>query len=250
MATWKHVWITGASSGIGAELAVSLARAGANVSVSARSGDKLDAVCARQTGIYAVPLDVTDQEAVVAAIRSMEQVRGPIDLAVLNAGVWQPSTPGVFEGEVAAYSMDVNYYGVATAIAALLPSMKQRRAGQIAIVSSVAGYRGLPKSTYYGPTKAALINLAECLQPELAPEGIKIQMINPGFVDTPMTRRNDFPMPFLMTVEDAVEEISKGLHSDKFEIAFPWQLVALLKIGRVLPYRLYLWLMSRIVKSS
>ncbi len=247
MTAWKHAWITGASSGIGAALAIELAKSGTTVSVSARSTDKLNNLSAQQTGIHPVPLDVTDQEAVAAAVPLMEQAHGPIDLVVLNAGLWQPAEAGVFEGQAAVQSIEVNYLGVTHAIAAALPGMKQRGAGQIVIVSSVAGYRGLPKSAYYGPTKAALINLAETLQPELAPEGIKVQLINPGFVDTPMTKRNEFPMPFIMHVDDAVRHIRKGLHSNAFEIAFPWQLVTLLKVGRVLPYRLYLWLMSRIV---
>lgn len=250
MAAWKHAWITGASSGIGAELAVSLAQSGVAVSVSARSHDKLQALSERQTGIHPVPLDVTDSAAMAAAVPAMEDARGPIDLAVLNAGLWHPSDPGVFEQALAAQSMQVNYFGVTHALAALMPAMKRRQSGQIAIVSSVAGYRGLPKSAYYGPTKAALINLAESLQPELAAEGIKVQLVNPGFVDTPMTRRNTFPMPFLITVEDAVGHITKGLHSNTFEIAFPWQLVAMLKFGRILPYWLYLKVMSRIMTQA
>ena len=141
--------------------------------------------------------------------------------------------------------MEVNYLGVTHALAALLPEMKRRKIGHIAIVASVAGYRGLPKGAYYAPTKAALINLAETLHPELAKEGIKMQVINPGFIRTPMTQINKFPMPFLMEVPDAVTLILKGLRANRFEIAFPGQLVSFLKVSRVLPYWLYFWVVRR-----
>ena len=246
MSTWKHAWITGASSGIGAELAVSLAEAGASVSASARSSEKLDALHKRNSGVSALPVDVTDPDAVAAAVSAAEEAHGPIDLAILNAGIWQPSDPAAFDGDAAERSMEVNYLGVTHALAALLPAMKARRQGQIAIVSSVAGYRGLPKGAYYAPTKAALISLCEALRPELEAQGIKLQVINPGFVKTPMTSVNTFPMPFLVELDDAVAAIMRGLKSGKFEIAFPWQLVTLLKVLRVLPYGLYFWLMRRI----
>ena len=193
-----------------------------------------------------MPVDVTDPDAVAAAVSAAEEAHGPIDLAILNAGIWQPSDPAAFDGDAAERSMEVNYLGVTHALAALLPAMKARRQGQIAIVSSVAGYRGLPKGAYYAPTKAALISLCEALRPELEAQGIKLQVINPGFVKTPMTSVNTFPMPFLVELDDAVAAIMRGLKSGKFEIAFPWQLVTLLKVLRVLPYGLYFWLMRRI----
>ncbi len=246
VATWKHAWITGASSGIGAEIAVGLAEAGTSVSASARSGEKLEALHKRNSGVSALPLDVTDPAAAREAVQAAEAAHGPIDLAILNAGIWQPSDPDAFDGDAAARSMEVNYLGVTHALAALLPGMKARGHGHIAVVASVAGYRGLPKGAYYAPTKSALICLCEALRPELEAQGIKLQVINPGFVKTPMTSVNTFPMPFLMEVEDAVSAIMRGLTSSKFEIAFPWQLVALLKLLRILPYGLYFWLMRRI----
>ncbi|MEM8688838.1 MAG: SDR family NAD(P)-dependent oxidoreductase [Pseudomonadota bacterium] len=245
--SWKHAWITGASSGIGAELAVSLAEGGVTVSASARSGEKLSALNTRNRDVHPLPLDVVDPDAVAASVKAAEEAHGPIDLAILNAGLWEPSDPAKFDGNAAERSMEVNYLGVTHALAVLLPAMKARRSGHIAIVSSVAGYRGLPKGAYYGPTKAALINLCEALRPELEAEGITLQVINPGFVKTPMTSINTFPMPFLMEVDDAVKAIMRGLTSAKFEIAFPWQLVFLLKLLRILPYRIYFWLMRRIM---
>ncbi|NNF79218.1 MAG: SDR family NAD(P)-dependent oxidoreductase [Rhizobiales bacterium] len=246
MAAWKHAWITGASSGIGAELSVRLATSGTTVSASARSAENLQALSQSQDGIHSLPLDVCDQEAVAAAVEHAEHAHGPIDLAILNAGIWLPSEPHTFDGEAATRSMEVNYLGVTHALAALLPEMKRRKIGHIAIVASVAGYRGLPKGAYYAPTKAALINLAETLHPELAKEGIKLQVINPGFIRTPMTQINKFPMPFLMEVPEAVTLILKGLHANRFEIAFPWQLVSFLKVSRVLPHWLYFWMVRRL----
>ena len=243
MADWKHAWITGASSGIGAELALRLAKEGTAVSASARSAEKLQSLSQRQEGVHALPLDVCDQQAVATAVQRAEQAHGPIDLAILNAGLWLPSEPHDFDGDAASRSMEVNYLGVTHALAAVLPEMKRRKIGHIAIVASVAGYRGLPKGAYYAPTKAALISLAETLHPELAKQGIKLQVINPGFIRTPMTEINKFPMPFLMEVPKAVNLIMKGLRSSRFEIAFPWQLVSFLKVARVLPYWMYFALM-------
>ncbi|MEM1198058.1 MAG: SDR family NAD(P)-dependent oxidoreductase [Pseudomonadota bacterium] len=250
MPSWKHAWITGASSGIGAKLAVGIARGGAAVSASARSAEKLSALTQRHGNVHPLPLDVTDPEAVAASVTAAQEAHGPIDLAILNAGVWEPSDPATFDGKAAEQSMEVNYLGVTHALAALLPAMKARKSGHIAIVSSVAGYRGLPKGAYYAPTKAALISLCEALRPELEADGITLQVINPGFVKTPMTSVNTFPMPFLMEVDDAVKAIMAGLQSSKFEIAFPWQLVTLLKVLRILPYRLYFWIMRRIMPRT
>lgn len=250
MKAWKHAWITGASSGIGAELAVSIAATGTMVSASARSAGKLLTLSQRQAGILPLPLDVSDPAAVKTAVAEAEQAQGPIDLAILNAGVWMPSEPDSFNGEAAAKSMDVNYLGVTHALAAVVPQMIERKAGHIVIVASVAGYSGLPKGAYYAPTKAALINLAESLHPELEQHGIKVQLVNPGFIKTPMTKVNTFPMPFLMELPDAVKLIMNGLASNRFEIAFPWQLARLLKLMRMLPYWLYFWLVRRLRPRS
>ncbi len=220
------------------------------MSASARSGEKLASLAERHGNVHPLPLDVTDPDAVAASVNAAQEAHGPIDLAILNAGVWEPSDPATFDGKAAELSMEVNYLGVIHALAALLPAMKARQSGHIAIVSSVAGYRGLPKGAYYAPTKAALISLCETLRPELEAEGITLQVINPGFVKTPMTSVNTFPMPFLMEVDDAVKAIMRGLQSGKFEIAFPWPLVTLLKLLRILPYGLYFWIMRRIMPRT
>ena len=244
---WQHVWITGASSGIGRELALALADHGIKVSVSARSADKLGALEDAHELISAWPADVTDAVAMSATIAAIEAKSGAIDLAILNAGVWAPSSPGELPMDAFTRSMDVNYHGVTNALVPLEAAMRGRGRGHIAIVASVAGYRGLPKGAFYGPTKAALINLAESIRPELARAGIKLQVINPGFVRTPMTDVNTFPMPFLMEPHVAVRRIIAGLHSNRFEIAFPWQLVTMLKLARILPYPAFFWFIRNVI---
>ena len=241
---WTSIWITGASTGIGRELALTLARAGAKVAVSARSREKLDELAGLAPGILMVPLDVTDQAATALAFATIEAKIGPLDLVILNAGVWHPMGAAGFDAQKSANSMAVNYQGIANALELAIPAMIARGRGHIAMTSSVAGYRGLPRAAAYAPSKAAVISLAETLAPELKKKGVTVTVINPGFVDTPMTEVNDFPMPFLMTTEGATRAIIDGLRRKRFEIAFPWQMVALLKIARVLPYPLYFWFAS------
>lgn len=240
-AKWTTAWITGASTGIGRELALQLARSGVRVAASARSAETLDKLVGEQPGITAFPVDVTDTAAVKATAQSIAAKLGPIDLAIFNAGVWQPMGARNFEARKTAESMNVNYLGVCNGLEAVLPEMLARRAGQIALVSSVAGYRGLPKAVAYAPSKAAVISLAETLAPDAARYGVRISVVNPGFVETPMTAVNDFPMPFILKADAAASRIVRGLEKGKFEIAFPWQLVLPLKILRLLPYSVFLW---------
>lgn len=235
------MWITGASSGIGRAVALHLAKSGVRVAASARSADALAALAAQQPGITAFPLDVTDRAAVAAAVRAIEATIGPIDLALLNAGIWQPMGARDFNAPMAVHSISVNYFGIVNALDALIPLLIGRGSGHLALVSSVAGYRGLPKAAAYSPSKAAVISLAETLKPDLAARGVKVSVINPGFVETPMTRVNKFPMPFIIKSDDAANRIITGLQTGKFEIAFPWQLVSILKLARILPYSLYFW---------
>jgi NAD(P)-dependent dehydrogenase (short-subunit alcohol dehydrogenase family) len=237
----KVVWITGASSGIGRALAQRLAGDGMSVAASARSERDLADLVAQYPGgrIAAYPLDVTRQDSVGAGVAAIESELGPIDLAILNAGTHRPMTAENFSADVARDLMAVNYMGVAHALASILPRFRARGAGHIAVVASVAGYVGLPTAAAYGPTKAALINLCEALQRDCLAHGIKLQLINPGFVRTPLTERNTFPMPFLMDAKEAADRICTGLASDRFEIAFPRRLAWLLKLARLLPYRAY-----------
>jgi short-subunit dehydrogenase len=243
---WKTAWITGASSGIGRELALALARDGVRVAVSARSAERLAELAALQSGIVAVPVDVSDRAAVAAAHQRIVAELGPVDLAVLNAGVWHPMQATQYDVGAVAQSMSVNYLGIAHALEPLIPAMVAARTGQLALVASVAGYRGLPKAAAYAPTKAAVISLAEVLRLELSRHGIVVSLVNPGFVETPMTSVNQFPMPYIIPAADAAERILKGLARGSFEIAFPWQLVTLLKVLRLLPNGLYLRIAGRL----
>lgn len=247
---WKTAWITGAGTGIGRAVALELARDGVRVAVSGRSAETLAKLAAEHPNIEAFPLDVTDRAKTAIAAQAIENKLGPLDLVVFGAGNYKPVTAAQFNADDFDQMMDVNYRGVINGLAAMLPRMRARRAGHIAWIASVAGYRGLPKAAAYGPTKAALINLAECLQPELARDGVTVSIINPGFVKTPLTAQNDFPMPFLMEAEEAGRLTVKGLKRKKFEIAYPWPFVTILKIMRILPYALYLKIIRRQVLET
>jgi NAD(P)-dependent dehydrogenase (short-subunit alcohol dehydrogenase family) len=243
------VWITGASSGIGRALALRLARDGHEVAASARSVEQLarlaDESRATEGRIHPYPLDVGDPAAASAVVGEIERDLGGIESAVLAAGAWRQMGARGFEAAALAQVVGVNLLGTGNCLEPLLKVMTARRRGRIAIVASVAGYRGLPTAAYYGSSKAALINLAESLRLDLASHGVQVQLIDPGFVETPMTARNPFPMPFLMPVEQAAERIARGLASRRFEITFPRRFTWQLKLLRCLPYFLYFPLVAR-----
>jgi short-subunit dehydrogenase len=222
-------------------LTIGLAQGGVKVAASARSGVKLTEIAGQRAGITPLPVDVTVLAAMIEASRSITNTLGPIDLAVFNAGIWEAMSVRNFSAAKAARCMAVNYQGIANGIEAVLPGMLERGRGHIGLVASVAGYRGLGPTAAYGPSKAAVINLAETLNTNLAMRGIKVSVINPGYVDTPMTRGNPFAMPFLVSAEDAARRILRGLEKGKFEIAFPWQLVLLMKLARLMPNGLFFW---------
>ncbi len=242
----ERIWIIGASYGIGAALARHLAAEGKEVWASARSTDKLEALALdHPTRIHPLTLDVTDKAAVVAALGRIEAAAGPVDTVVLNAGTHQPTAARDFTSDGLRRVMELNVFGTANGIETVLPGMLERDAGRIVVVASVAGYHGLPTSAYYGASKAALINMAESLQFDLRHTGVRLQLVNPGFVETPLTDKNEFEMPFLIPAEEAAAQIARGLGSGRFEIAFPWLFVRLLKLAGLLPYRLYFALIGR-----
>ena len=245
----RVVWITGASSGIGRALALNLARRGDTVAASARGEaalrDLANEASTLAGSIHPYPLDITDAE---NCARTVEQISGKFEkiaLAILNAGTHHPVEAEDFSSGDLAKLIGINLLGTGNCLDPLLKKMIPAKAGHIAIVASVAGYRGLPTSSYYGASKAAQINLAEALKFDLDRLGIKLQLVNPGFVRTPLTDKNDFPMPFLMEVEDAAERLAKGLESSAFEITFPRRFAFLLKLFRLLPYRLYFPIVSK-----
>jgi NAD(P)-dependent dehydrogenase (short-subunit alcohol dehydrogenase family) len=244
------VWITGASSGIGRAVAEQLRDRGFTVAVTARDAEALAALAAapaRNGGrIVACPGDVTDAPRMADIVAAIEGELGPLSLAILNAGVYipvaadAPLTVAPFETSFA-----VNLNGTVNALVPVLNLMRPRRRGHIVVVASVAGYSGLPTSAAYGATKAGLINLAESLKFDLDTLGIRIQLVSPGFVDTPATKNNPFPMPHLMQVDDAAAALIDGLSSDAFEITFPRRFTWQLKLLRMLPYSLYFRLIAR-----
>lgn len=248
-AAWKVVWITGASTGIGREIALSLAASGAKVACSARSIDKLRELEAASSNIKAYPLDVADLAATRATADAITRDLGPIDLAILNAGVWHPMDASSYDAVAITDAMAINFNGVTNALAPLIPAMIARRSGHIAIMASVAGYRGLPVAIAYAPTKAALISLAESLYPDLADDNVKMTVINPGFVETRMTKVNDFPMPFIIGVEQAADICIRRLMKAPFEIIFPWQMKLMAKVSRILPYWAYFGMINSLPAS-
>lgn len=242
-------WITGASSGIGRALAVRLAADGWIVAASARNGEDLDLLsreASNGTGkIVPYRLDVTDRNRCADTFARIEQKHGALSLAVFAAGTHHPIDAAQFDASDLARLVDVNVIGVANSLEPVMRAMIARSDGHIAIVSSVAGYRGLPTSAYYGATKAALINLAESLKFDLDRHGVRLQLIDPGFVKTPLTDKNPFAMPFLISAEEAADRIAKGLRGTSFEITFPRRFTWQLKLLRCLPYRLYFPLVAK-----
>ncbi|RPJ48463.1 MAG: SDR family NAD(P)-dependent oxidoreductase [Betaproteobacteria bacterium] len=245
---WRgvRVWIIGASSGIGAAVGQSLLARGARVALSARSRPQLERAAAPHgDDALALPLDVTDAAAVGPALQRLVDAWGGIDFVLLCAGSHQPARAWEFDADAARRLVDVNLNGVLNCLPAVVQQLLRQQCGGIAIVSSVAGYGGLPTSLVYGATKAALINLTETLYLDLAPRGIGVYLINPGFVKTPLTDRNTFRMPALISADEAAAEILAGLARGRFEIHFPRRFTRWLKLLRLLPYRWYFALVHK-----
>ncbi|MEO0394015.1 MAG: SDR family NAD(P)-dependent oxidoreductase [Pseudomonadota bacterium] len=235
-------WVTGASSGLGKALTIELVKRGWRVAVSARSVDKLEALkeeVDKPDNIIIAPADVTDDEAVKAVVDGLEKDHGPIVRAVMNAGTYDPMADELFNAGGYAKLMNINTNGTANCLEPIIKHMAERKRGQIAVVASIAGYRGLPQSVAYSSSKAALIAMTEALKFDLDPLNIHIQIVNPGFVRTPLTDKNEFDMPFLMEPEDAAREFADGLDSQKFEIVFPWIFAKMVRRVARLPYSLY-----------
>lgn len=241
---WTNVWITGASSGIGRELALRFAAMGCNVAASSRSLDKLQELALSDPRIKPYPVDVEDAGAAADVFARIEADLGPVDLAVLNAGIWEQMVVSDFSAERAKQTMSVNYFGVLHTLEPAMRAFVARGRGHIAIMSSVAGFRGLMRGAAYNPTKAALISLSEALYPHLTRKGVKLTVINPGYIKTPMTDVNRFPMPFIIPVEEAADTMMKGLLKGKYEIVLPFKMMLLMKTLRLLPNALFFRLVN------
>jgi NAD(P)-dependent dehydrogenase (short-subunit alcohol dehydrogenase family) len=234
----QRVWLVGASTGIGCALAAQLHALGATVIVSARKANALQSFANRHPGSLALPLDVTDAAAVQSAAQQV-LASGPLDLVCYCAGHYRAMRATAMDLPDLLRHHEVNTVGALHVLAAITPALLARGQGHISLVSSVAGFRGLPQSLAYGPTKAALINLAETLYLDLQPHGLGVSVINPGFVETPLTAQNDFRMPALISPEQAAQAIVQGWANGEFDIHFPKRFTLWLKLLRLLPYRLY-----------
>ena len=248
----QRVWIVGASSGIGAALAQALLVRGARVALSARRGDELvrlagEAKDAEQALV--LPLDLGDMAAFAAALDRLERDWGGIDLVVFCAGTWTPMAAARLDAAAISRTLAINLQAPMTACAALVPQLLAQGRGAIAFVSSVSGYRGLPQAAAYGASKAGLSHFTETLHLELAPRGVSVYLINPGFVATPMTATNAFRMPALITPAEAAEEIIAGFGRGRFEIHVPRRFTFWLKLLRLLPYRAYFPLARRLTRA-
>jgi NAD(P)-dependent dehydrogenase (short-subunit alcohol dehydrogenase family) len=241
----RTVWLVGASTGIGRATAHALHERGATVVVSARSEGALQAFVQAHPGSQARVADVTDAASLRDAAHGIVDEHGALDLVMFCAGVYTPMRATDFNLEKAVWHQQVNYVGALNLLDAVLPHLLRQRAGHLSLVSSVAGYRGLPKALAYGPTKAALIHLAETLYLDLSPLSIGVSVINPGFVATPLTASNEFHMPALMSPEEAAQAILKGWARGQFEIDFPRRFTGWLKALRLLSPRPYFSVVRR-----
>lgn len=246
LADWRgqRVWLIGASSGIGEATARMLMQRGARVALTSRNRDALLALA--DAHAHVAVADVTDRASLQAAFDDVCAAFGGIDVAIINAGTHQPVRAWELDAVAAEKLVQVNLLGAINAAALLAPYFAQRGSGRIALTASVAGYGGLPTGLVYGATKAALINFAETLYLDLAPKGVAVHLINPGFVKTPLTDLNDFTMPALIGPDEAAREIVAGIEAGRFEIHFPRRFTRVLKLLNLLPYRVYFPFVHRI----
>ena len=244
----KKIWITGASSGIGKALAKKFALEGWKVAASARRKEILNGMAVNEN-ISSYPLDVTNQEQINQVFSKIINDFGNLDLCVFSSGTYDPKLEQEINIKQNKFVMETNFFGVLYCIKSVEKYFKDKKEGHISIVSSVAAYRGLPNSSGYGPSKAALTNLTESLYFDFKKYNVRISLVSPGFIKTPLTDKNEFPMPFIRSAEFAANKIYKGLiKSNAFEIDFPKELTFILKFLRILPYKLYLFLIDKGVK--
>ena len=244
----KKIWITGASSGIGKAVAEKFAEEGWKVAVSARRKEILNQISDDQN-IFSFPLDVTNEKDCKMTFEEINKKLNGIDICFFCSGTYDPKKEQEINLEQNRFVMDVNYFGTLNCVKAVEKYFKDKKSGHISIVSSIASYRGLPNSSGYGPSKAALINFAESIYFDFKKFDVRVSVVSPGFIKTALTDKNEFDMPFIRSTEFAAEKIYKGLiNSKSFEIHFPKQLTFTLKFLRILPYKIYLFLVDKLVK--
>ena len=243
----KIVWITGASSGIGEATALRFAKEGWKVAVSARRVELLNKL-AENENIYSYPLDITDTIKIKEVFESIIKDLGKIDLCIFSSGTYERKSEKEISVENIKQVIDVNFLGVINSVSSVEKYFKENKSGHIAIVSSPVGYRGLPKSSGYTPSKAALNNFTQGIYFDFQKFNVRITLITPGFIKTALTDKNEFKMPFLKTPEYAADKIFEGLVNKKaFEIIFPPQIAIIYKIFQILPIRIYNYLISKFV---
>lgn len=245
----KTIWITGGSTGIGKALAVKFASKGWNVVVSARREELLNELSDQYENISAFPLDVTDKQKCAEVFDQIKKKYEDIDICFFSTGTWNPKKEKEIDVAQIEEVFKINFFGTVNTIKAVEQYFRDRKKGTITIVSSIAGYRGLPNSTGYGPSKSALNNLAESLYFDFKRFGVRVCLVSPGFIKTPMTDKNDFKMPFIKTTDYAANKIYDGLiNKNVFEIHFPKSLTIILKILSFLPSKLYFSLVGQMTK--
>ena len=246
----KIIWITGASSGIGKALAIKFAEKGWTVAASARRESLLQELNKINQNIYSFPLDVTEIENCKLVANKIIEKFGSIDICVFGTGMHDPKSEKRFNLNKIREIMEVNYFGTMNSINSIYEYFSEKKNGQISIISSVAGYRGLPAAGAYCASKAALTSYAESLNFDMQMKNVKVSLISPGFIKTPMTDQNDFPMPMIKSPEFAANEIFKGLTEKKsFEIHFPKVFTYFLKFLQILPSKLYFKLVAKGMKK-
>ena len=236
----KRYWLVGASEGLGREVAFSLSRAGAEVVVSARSEDRLKDLVAELPGKASyIAVDVADRTAVEAAAKEA----GDIDGVVYLAGVYWPMKAQEWDNEKADMMGEVNFLGASRVVGSVIKDMVAKNAGHIVLVGSLSGFRGLPGAIGYCSSKAGMMSLAESMQADLRTSPIEVQLINPGFIKTRLTEKNDFNMPFIMSPEDAAKEVFEHMNTDSFKKSFPMLFSWIFRLSQFMPdwmyYRLF-----------
>ena len=244
----KIIWITGGGSGIGSELAKVFANDGHKVVISGRNIEKLKKVSKLNPDlIKPFKIDISSENQCKNVINKIYDKMDILDVVILNAAAYNPGHIDFDDMKRIKSVVDVNLIGQMNCLKFILPRMKKQKSGHIIFVSSPAGFRGLPNAGIYGVTKSALTFLSESLYIELKKFGIKVQVIHPGFVKTPMTDKNEFPMPFLISAKEAATRIDEKLWTNDFEIFFPKRLIYIMKLLQLLPNKIYLFLMTKVL---
>lgn len=242
--------VTGASSGIGWEMAKQLARLGCHVGLVARRRERLEALAAecQAFGVRAAvaPADVSDRSQTLAAFKSIRETLGPVDLLIANSGIGRSTPLEPMDGPSVDNMIRVNYLGVVYSIEAVLPEMLRRRKGRLAAVSSLAAYKGIPGESGYCSSKTAVNVYMEGLRIQLRGRGVAVTTVCPGFIKTPMTEVNEFPMPFVLTAEAAAGKILRAIDRGKKVYDFPWTTNLMMRSLRWMPD----WLVARIFRGT